>query len=378
MSTVVIQKRQWKKGLTYSILYAHPLTGAKRYYRTCQKYKDAHKTANDLRTLLDSGQVPDRERFKLNPLTFSEVGKSLTREWERRYKRKEISAKTYNDYCFWVTVLERTFGKRILCQITRAEILEFRDAELEKNSAISANKYHRILRAVLDHGLKLKAVIANVAADIPVLSERDHMRNRYLLPKELDKLVKASRKTRAKFYLPAIIYLGAEHGASKQEILDLVWPKIVFDYGERGIISLYRTKNRKERTEFLMPRTRQALLEWRDHQKWMRHRKRLRDDASGYVFCRLKGERLLNFSGAWRETCRIAGIKNLHFHDLRHTFCSNLLLSGAGLKDVKEMIGHSDISMTDRYAHLSFERKSFWQEQLAQHYSTTPASYKPA
>jgi site-specific recombinase XerD len=64
----------------------------------------------------------------------------------------------------------------------------------------------------------------------------------------------------------------------------------------------------------------------------------------------------------------MAGIVNLHFHDLRHTFCSNPLLSGAGLKDVKEMIGHSDISMTDRYAHLSLDRKLFWQEQLAKHY----------
>jgi len=376
MSTVVIQKRQWKKGLTYSILYAHPITGAKRYYRTCQKYKEAHKVANDLRTLLDSGQAPERKRFKLNPLTFSEVAKSLTREWEQRCKRKEISAKTCGDYCFWVTVLERTFGKRILCQITRSEILEFRDAELEKNSAISANKYHRILRAVLDHSLKLKAVTNNVASDIPVLSEREHARNRFLLPKELDELVEAARQTRARFYLPAIIYLGAEHGASKQEILDLVWTKIIFDYNERGFITLYRSKNRKERTEFLMPRTRQALLEWRSHQKWMRHRKRITADGSDYVFSHLNGEPIDRFDGAWREARRIAGIKNLHFHDLRHTFCSNLLLSGAGLKDVKEMIGHSDISMTDRYSHLSFDHKSFWQEQLAKHYCS-PALRQP-
>ena len=377
MSTVVIQKRKWKKGMTYAISYAHPITGAKRYYKTCRQYKEAHQEANDLRALLDSGKVPDHERFKLNPLTFSEVATLLTREWERRFKRKEISAKTYGDYCFWVTALERTFGKRILCQITRSEILEYRDAELEKNSAISANKYHRVLRAVFDHGLKVKAVTSNVANDIPVLSERDHVRNRFLLPKELDELVEASRKTRAKFYLPAIIYLGAEHGACKQEILDLIWPKIVFDYGERGIITMYRTKNRKERTEFLMPRTRQALMEWQAHQKWMRHRKRLPEDASGYVFCRLNGERLLRFDSAWDESCRIAGITNLHFHDLRHTFCSNLLLSGAGLKDVKEMIGHADISMTDRYSHLSLDRKSFWQEQLAKHYCT-PTLPKPA
>jgi len=369
MSTVVIQKRQWKKGMTYAISYAHPITGAKRYYKTCRRYKEAHQEANDLRALLDSGKVPQQDRFRLNPLTFSEVANSLNEEWERRLKRKELSAKTYGGYSLWLNVLKRVFGNRMLCQISENDISVFRDAEFERNSAVSANKYHKILRAVFRHGIGLGAVISNNAADIALLSEKEHERNRYLFPSDLDKLIEASRKIRAKYYMPAIIYLGAEHGACRQEILDLIWPKIVFDYGERGIITMFRTKNKNERTEFLMPRTRQALMEWREHQKWMRHRKRLRDDISGYVFSKLDGERMLRFDKAWHEACRIAGIANLHFHDLRHTFCSNLILSGAGLKDVKEMIGHSDISMTDRYAHLSFERKAFWQEQLAKHYS---------
>ena len=90
------------------------------------------------------------------------------------------------------------------------------------------------------------------------------------------------------------------------------------------------------------------------------------------VFCRLNGDPIKRFDKAWKETCKIAGIRNFHFHDLRHTFCSNLILTGAGLKDVKEMIGHKDISMTDRYSHLSLDRKLYWQEKLAKHYSNNP------
>ena len=51
------------------------------------------------------------------------------------------------------------------------------------------------------------------------------------------------------------------------------------------------------------------------------------------------------------------------------TYCSNLLLSGGDLKDAKEMIGHSDIAMTDRYTHIIDERKAYRQEKLAEHYS---------
>lgn len=369
MATVVIQKRTWKKGVTYSILYAHPITGNKRYFRTCKRYKEAQQEANELRRLLDSGKLPDSDKRKLNPLTFEEVAASLREEWIRRVKRKKLRSKTHSDYLIWLNVLQRIFGKRLLCQIARKEVVEFMDEELEKNSAVSANKYLTVLRAVFKQALTLHAITENPVADVPLLDEKEHERKNYLLPDDLSRLVEASRQTKAKFYMPAIICLGAEHGASRQEILDLVWPKVNFDYAGKGIIQLVRTKNQQERTEFLMPRTREMLLAWRDHQSWMRHRKKVDHDDSTYVFCRLNGQPIKRFDKAWRETCRIAGIKDFHFHDLRHTFCSNLLLSGADLKDVKEMIGHADIAMTDRYSHLSLGRKAFRQEQLALHYS---------
>jgi site-specific recombinase XerD len=45
-----------------------------------------------------------------------------------------------------------------------------------------------------------------------------------------------------------------------------------------------------------------------------------------------------------------------------------LIISGAGIKDAKEMIGHKDISMTDRYSHLTNGRMLALQQQLATHY----------
>jgi integrase len=180
---------------------------------------------------------------------------------------------------------------------------------------------------------------------------------------------------RAKFYMPALIFLGAEHGASKQEVLSLKWKHINFDYRERGFIRFYRTKNSRERIEYLMPRTRQALVEWQKHQEWMRHRKKIDYNGSGIVFCRLDGTPIERFDKAWRTTCRIAGIRDFHFHDLRHTFCSNLLLSGSDLKDVKEMIGHGDLSMTDRYSHLTLDHKLHRQDRLADHYVNKYSGY---
>jgi len=91
--------------------------------------------------------------------------------------------------------------------------------------------------------------------------------------------------------------------------------------------------------------------------------------AGESVFCRLNGESIKRFDSAWRNVDRVAGIKIFHFHDLRHTFCFNLNLSGSDLKEVKDMIGHKELSATDRYSHITAVRKRESQERLAEYYS---------
>jgi len=117
-----------------------------------------------------------------------------------------------------------------------------------------------------------------------------------------------------------------------------------------------------------MPQSKQELQEWLAHQEWMRKRKKISPNGSRLIFSHLNGTPILRFDIAWRKACRLAGIEDFHFHYLRHTFCSNLLLSGSDLKDAKDMIGHSDIAMTDRYTHLALQRKIARQEELAEHY----------
>ena len=55
---------------------------------------------------------------------------------------------------------------------------------------------------------------------------------------------------------------------------------------------------------------------------------------------------------------KVQGLEGFHFHQLRHTFTSNLLSNGAAPKDVQELLGHADVSTTmNIYAHATKEAK---------------------
>ncbi len=66
-----------------------------------------------------------------------------------------------------------------------------------------------------------------------------------------------------------------------------------------------------------------------------------------------------------RKACRKAGLAGVTWHTLRHTFASRLNGNGADLATVKELLGHSDIKTTLRYAHTNREAKASAVRKLA-------------
>jgi site-specific recombinase XerD len=89
------------------------------------------------------------------------------------------------------------------------------------------------------------------------------------------------------------------------------------------------------------------------------------------VFCNRNGTPYKSFRSAFEK----AGLADLTFHDLRHTFASRLVMSGVDLPTVKELLEHKDISMTLRYTHLSTDHQQQAVRLLEQFRERVPAIF---
>jgi integrase len=221
--------------------------------------------------------------------------------------------------------------------LTSAAIAQY---ERRRSAEVSAWTVHNDL-TVLKHMLRL----ARKWGYIDVVPEIDMPkmpagRLRFLDEDEIAKLLKASSESRNP-YLATIVTIALNTGMRRGEILGLEWERVDLATAR---ITLYQTKSGKPRGIPINRAVYDALVA-------------LEPDASkrvGLLFRKRGGD------GAWGQirsafesVVAKAGLRDFRFHDLRHTFASHLVMRGASLSDVKEILGHADLKMTTRYAHLS-------------------------
>ena len=78
-----------------------------------------------------------------------------------------------------------------------------------------------------------------------------------------------------------------------------------------------------------------------------------------YVFYNpVTGDRFLDLKAGFKAILKRAGLTGITWHTLRHTFASRLTRSGVDLVTVKELLGHSTINTTMRYAHSNHDTKA--------------------
>jgi len=226
-----------------------------------------------------------------------------------------------------------------ITDLTAQRIAQYERDRLSKMSArgtpLAAATLNREL-ALVRHLLRL-AEEWGYLAKVPRirLAKELEGRLRFLTEDEITRLLNGAAESQNTYFLP-IVTIALNTGMRKNEILKLTWERVDFS---RGVLQLAETKNGRRR-EVPMNRAVYDVL----------------SREEGPVFRRKDGAAWGDVRTAFEHACRRAKITDFRFHDLRHTCASWMIMCGRSLKEVQEILGHRESSMTLRYAHLSPDR----------------------
>ncbi len=255
--------------------------------------------------------------------------------------------KTYGtDVCLSKNVMP-FFGKKTLRAIAPGDLQRFVDQRVGTISPKTGRPYtpstinHELmfLSGALREAVKRGYIDRNPVQGVPTLSEHNQ-KLRWLTKEEEDRLFKFLPE-----YLRPITTCALHTGMRLGEVLTLKWADV--DFRQR-MIRVEPAKNHKERHIPMNERLVELLSAMKPaSETW---------EESPHVFTSMRTGVRFDSDGvghAFKRDARRAGLFGVSFHTLRHTFASRLAQRGVPLNDIRELLGHSDMRVTLRYAHLA-------------------------
>jgi integrase len=142
-------------------------------------------------------------------------------------------------------------------------------------------------------------------------------------------------------HLKPLVLVSLNTGMRRGELFDLKWSAVNFQ--TKTITVAGATTKTSDTRHIPMNKETVAVLEG-----WKKQA-----GKSRYVFPSQEGGRLEDVKSAWLKLLERAKIEGFRWHDMRHDFASRLVMAGVPLNTVRDLLGHADIKMTLRYAHLA-------------------------
>jgi integrase len=223
---------------------------------------------------------------------------------------------------------------------------------------------HAVIHKALSDATRKGSVIRNVAdlADPPKISSNARPKMEVWNADELRRFFELIEG----HHLYAALYVKANTGMRRGEVLGLTWRTIDFDNSRLSVtqnvtapnyqVSVSDVKSAHSlRTIDLDARTIAVLQSWRRHELEQQLATGVRIDDSGFVFAKPNGGPLHPdyFSQSFERLVAKMNLPRIRLHDLRHTHATLLLKEGVPPKVVSERLGHSSVAFTMQvYQHV--------------------------
>ena len=313
---------------------------AYRVFILVDKEKRITKTFSTKRSAVQFVNSVESDRNKLLAYTQSKSRTLLSLVIDK-YLNYEFKGTRVNDekvkLNFWIKAL----GDKPIIDTTTSDINNALSTLPVHRKNATINRYIAAISVVFSYACIEYGLQVNPVRKIPSLPE-NNQRTRFLSKAEIIRLFSSCRASHCdKLYL--IVLLAITTGARKGELTKLTWNDIDF---ERRTAYVATTKNGQTK---VLPLTDSVIKELQLFNK---------NDSRLIFESKVKENVAYCFTKPWKKALEDAEIKDFRFHDLRHSCASYLAQSGASLLQIADVLGHKQISVTKRYAHLCIEHKS--------------------
>jgi integrase len=239
------------------------------------------------------------------------------------------------------------FKNKPIKEITYRQLEQFRikrfntpivlsDGTTRTRSVASVNRELALLRRMFKIAVQEGWMTKDpFTAGKSLISLSDEVVRKRILSFEEENRLMAWVSAEERCHLRPIVICALDTGMRRSEITSLRWWHV--DLERRAIhITAMNTKTLRGRDVPISDRLAQELIE-------------IRKANTERVFANERVFQAGNFKRSWATACRLAEIKDLHFHDLRATFATRLIAKGLANSLVAKILGHSSTAMTDRY-----------------------------
>lgn len=219
-------------------------------------------------------------------------------------------------------------------------------------SGATLNRYLQALGALYTWARRQRRVVRGFESPTRHIEKFPESRGRvrFLSKAERESLLKACQAAPwPRLYLLALMAMTT--GARRGELLALRWCDVDLERGEAriGTDTATQTKNGDARSLVLLPQVAAELARFAPKDA---------TTSEALIFrSRLRPSQPYAMEQVWRDAIAAAGLDDFRFHDLRHTAASYMAQSGASLLEIADTLGHRQLRMVQRYAHLNTDSR---------------------
>lgn len=225
----------------------------------------------------------------------------------------------------------------------------------QKKSSATINRFIAAVRTMFAYAKKYNYLTANPAIELKTVKLPKKMPN-FMTQDEVQKICNEPEKNELLWEKRdhAIFTMLYSSGCRISEITNLK----LEDFSNNWHEAIVTGKGNKQRRVFFAEESRKALSEYLEDRKRVLTENKILEPTN-QLFINLRGQPI-TVGGMRYIITRYSGVEgtNRHVnpHAFRHTFATTLLSNGADVRMVQEMLGHSSISTTQRYTHITTEK----------------------